>query len=78
MSKRGNKHLRTALFLAADNARKNSDYFKAIYNKQKNKGKHHYVALSHVMRKLVIIALAILKSGEPFDEKKLNLELAIT
>jgi transposase len=78
MSKRGNKHLRTALFLAADNARKHSDYFKAIYDKQKNKGKHHYVALSHVMRKLVIIAFAILKSGEPFDEKKTNLELAIT
>jgi len=78
MSKRGNKHLRTALFLAADNARKNSDYFKAIYTKQKKKGKHHYVALSHVMRKLVIIALAVIKTGEPFDEKKLNLELAIT
>ena len=78
MSKRGNKHLRTALFLAADNARKNSDYFKAIYNKQINKGKHHYVALSHVMRKLIIIAFAILKTGEPFDEKKLNLELVIT
>ena len=61
-----------------DNARKNSDYFKAIYNKQKKKGKHHYVALSHVMRKLVIIALAVIKTGEPFDEKKLNLELAIT
>lgn len=75
MSKRGNKHLRTAMFLAADNARKSSSYFKEIYDKHKEKGKHHYVALSHVMRKLLIILVAMLKTNKCFDEKNLILDL---
>jgi len=72
MSRRGSKHLREALFMAAEAARKSSPYFKAIYNKHKSKGKHHRVAISHVMRKLVDIATAMLKNNEAFSAEKLS------
>lgn len=71
MSKRGDKHLRHLMFMAADSARKCCPYFKAIYDKQKQRNKHHYVAVSHVMRKMVIIAAAMLKNNEEFSLEKL-------
>ena len=72
MSKRGSKHFREALFMAAESARKGSPYFKSIYEKQKNKGKHHRVAISHVIRKMVYIATAMLKNNEKFSIEKLS------
>jgi len=77
MSKRGDKHLRRNLFMAADNARKSCPYFKSIYDKQKARGKHHYVAISHVMRKMIIIAAAMLKNNEEYSIEKIpNFEVA--
>lgn len=70
MSKRGDKHLRRNLFMAADNARKRCPYFKSVYEKQRARGKHHYVAVSHVMRKMVIIAAAMLKNNEEYSIEK--------
>ncbi len=72
MSKRGDKHLRHLMFMAANSARICCPYFKAIYDKQKERGKHHYVAISHVMRKMVIIATAMLKNNEEFSIEKLS------
>jgi transposase len=72
MSKRGDKHLRHALFMAADSARRCCPYFKSIYDRQKLRGKHHYVAVSHVMRKMVVIATAMLKNNEEFSLEKLG------
>jgi len=47
MSKRGSKHLRTALFQASLVASVWDPMFKSIYKKHKDKGKHHHVVLSH-------------------------------
>jgi transposase len=71
MSKRGDRHFRHALFMAAESARKCCPYFKSIYDRQKLRGKHHYVAVSHVMRKMVVIATAMLKKNEQFSLEKL-------
>jgi len=72
MSKRGDKHLRHLMFMAANSARICCPCFKAIYDKQKERGKHHYVAISHVMRKMVIVATAMLKNNEEFSSEKLS------
>ncbi len=72
MSKRGDKHLRHLLFMAANSARQSCPYFKAIYNMQLDRGKHHYVALSHVIRKMIVIATAMLKNNEEFSFEKLS------
>ncbi len=72
MSKRGDRELRRLLFLAADSARRCCPHFKAIYEKQKQKGKHHKVALSHVARKIVVVATAMLKKKEEFSLEKLS------
>ena len=68
MSKRGSRSLRTALFQAASMARLHSPGFGAIYERQKAKGKHHYVAVSHVARKMVEVIWAVHKSDRPFSE----------
>jgi transposase len=39
----------------------------AFYNKLLGKGKPKKVALIAVMRKLLVLAFGILKSGKPFD-----------
>lgn len=71
MSKRGSKNLRTALFQAASMARLHSPGFASVYDRQIKRGKHHYVAISHVARKLVEVLVALEKSGQPFDPEKL-------
>jgi transposase len=39
----------------------------AFYNKLLTKGKPKKVALIAVMRKLLVLAFGVLKSGKPFD-----------
>ncbi|AGH46767.1 IS110 family transposase [Paraglaciecola psychrophila 170] len=46
--------------------RYNSSVF-AFYNKLLTKGKPKKVALIAVMRKLLVLAFGVLKSGKPFD-----------
>jgi len=53
MSKRGSVTLRCALYLAANTVRQNSPAFAEVYKRQIARGKHHTVALSHVMRAIV-------------------------
>lgn len=68
MSKRGSPHLRRALMLAADSVRRwDPDYFGAYYNKLMARGKHHYVALSGVARKLIAVMLVLMKEGRPYE-----------
>lgn len=66
MSKRGSRYLRTAIWQAAFIASRHDPMFKAVYIKHKNKGKHHYVAISHVARKMVNVIYSILKSGKEY------------
>jgi transposase len=68
MSKRGNDLVRRYLWMAALSAAQYNPAVKPLY--QRVRGKHPdqpAIAIGHVMRKLVHIALAVWKSGKPFD-----------
>ena len=66
MSKRGSSYLRDALFLAAFLICQNDETFRLYYKKKKNEGKHHYVALTHVTRKLIRVIFHLLKTNQKF------------
>jgi len=66
MSKRGSPTLRNALYLLACTIRLHTPYFNAVYKRQIAAGKHHNVALSHVVRKTVEVMCAMYKTNTPF------------
>lgn len=66
MSKRGSPYLRKALFRAAFVASNYDPVFKAYYQKKRNEGKHHNVALGAVARKLCYTIYAVLKKNEVY------------
>ena len=73
MSKRGSPTLRTALYQAAHNVRLHCPEFQKIYNQHKvEKHKHHGVAMSHVVRKLLQVIQAMAQTGLPFDASKIG------
>lgn len=67
MSKDGSPRARALLFLAAMNVMIHEPYFKAIYAKQKKKGKTHYDALGVLMSKLTRVIYGLLKNDSEFD-----------
>jgi transposase len=70
MSKRGSAHLRNALMTAADRARTCDPYFGEYYEHlTKREGKHHYVALSAVARKLCGVILALLRERRRYERR---------
>lgn len=69
MSKRGSSHLRYALLMAADAARRLDPYYGDYYDSMRARGKHHYVALSGVARKLAGTVLAVWKAGRPYESR---------
>ena len=66
MSKRGSSYLRDALFIAAFLICQNDETFRIYYEKKKNEGKHHYVTLTHVARKLTRVIFHLLKTDQKF------------
>lgn len=69
MSKRGSSYLRDSLFKAAFIISQIEPVFKEYYLKKKAEGKHHYVALTHVARKLVRVIFYLLKENEVYVSK---------
>ena len=69
MVKHGSRDLRNALYLATTAAYISSPSFQAYISKKKEQGKHHYVAISHGMKKMLRIIFSILKSNVPFVER---------
>ena len=67
MSKRGSPYLRRAIWLAAAAAILHDPAIKAFYDRKKAQGKHHYVCVGYICRKLVNIIFAVLKSGQPYQ-----------
>lgn len=67
MSKRGSKYLRRALMQSSFIAAQHDPRFKAVYEKQKKKGKHHFVALTHVARKMISVVYAVLRDQKPYQ-----------
>lgn len=69
MSKRGSSYLRYTLMQAADNVRRFDPYFGDYYDAARARGKHHYVALSGVARKLCGVVLALMKEQRPYERR---------
>jgi transposase len=70
MCKRGNDLVRRYLWMAALSACQSNPAVKPLY--QRVRAKHPQqpsIAIGHVMRKLLHLALAVWKSGKPFDPK---------
>ena len=66
ISKRGSRALRNALYLMAGTIRLHSPCFNAVYKRQVAKGKHHGVALGHVVRKIVDVMCGMYKTNTLF------------
>ncbi|MBL7081136.1 MAG: IS110 family transposase [Candidatus Omnitrophica bacterium] len=66
MSKRGSKYLRKAVYQTSFIASQRDLMFKAIYDKQRSRGKAHQVALSHVANKMLHVIWSVLKNNKPY------------
>lgn len=66
MSKRGVELARTALFQVAVCSLLHDPDMKATYDRKRAEGKHHLVAISHVMRKQLRRLVAVLVARKPF------------
>jgi transposase len=66
MSKRGSPYLRRAIWHAALTASRLDPMFQAIYDRQRKRGKHHLVALSHVANKLTRVIYSVLKGQRAY------------
>lgn len=66
MEKRGSKYLRFALFNAAMYVSHWEPTFSQYLKKKRAEGKHYYVAISHVVKKLVRLIFHLEKTGEKY------------
>lgn len=66
MSKRGSPSLRHAFYLMAHTARLHTPWLNEIYKRHIAKGKHHSVALSHVVRKIVDVMCGMYRTNTLF------------
>ena len=69
ISKAGDRIYRGALFMPAMVAVRHNTRLKAYYERLKANGKHTTVAQVAVMRKLLVFAHALYKSGQMYNEK---------
>lgn len=71
MSKRGSKYLRTAVMEAASVAAlvSGDPMFRAVYDRQKERGKHHKVATSHVANKMLHVIFSVLKNNKAYTPR---------
>lgn len=69
-SKRGSPYLRHALFTAAMVASNNDPVMHDYYIKKRAEGKHHYVALTGIERKLLGIIFHVLKENRDYRPPK--------
>jgi transposase len=67
MSAQGNDLVRRYLWMAAQTATLHNPAIRALFARQKSRGKRGDVALGHCMRKLLHLVFAVWKTGRPFD-----------
>jgi transposase len=72
-NKRGQRHIaggrsivRAALYMPALTAITHNPVIRALYQRLVKAGKHHYVAITACMRKMLVILNAMLKSNQPW------------
>ena len=74
LSKIVSKTLRKALYLPALSAKRSNPILKEFCERLKQKGKLKMVIVGACMRKLLCLALGVLKSGQPFNPHYLQQE----
>lgn len=67
ISKRGNPRIRAILYICVQNAVQHNPPVKALYDRLTGRGKHHMLAMTACMRKLLCIAYGCWRKGEAFD-----------
>ena len=67
ISRMGNSSLRKILFLPALGCIKNPNYFTGFYLNLIEKGKPKKIAITAVMRKILLTSMGVLKNQQPFD-----------
>lgn len=68
LCKMGNARLRKALYMPTMSAIQHNPHIREFYLKKISQGKHKMVALCACMRKLLVIALGVLKNETPYRE----------
>jgi transposase len=67
LSKQGSAHLRKALYFPALTAKQHNPHLRRFAERLAAAGKAKMVVVAAVMRKLLVLIYAILKSGHPYD-----------
>lgn len=67
MSKRGSPHLRRAVYLACQSAVRTDPYFKAIYERQLQRGKPKRKALGAVMNRFIHVLYAVWRDNRAYS-----------
>ena len=66
-SKKGSRYLRYALFQVARVIWRFDPVYKAFYEKKQAEGKHYYVILGHIQKKLCRLIYSLMKSGNSYE-----------
>lgn len=66
-SKKGSRYLRYALFQVARVIWIHDPVFNAYYQKKQAEGKHYYVILGHIQKKLCRLIYSLMKSGNSYE-----------
>ncbi len=66
-SKKGSKYLRYALFQVSRIIWQHDPVFQAYYEKKQSEGKHYYVILGHIQKKVIRVVYSILKNGTSYN-----------
>ena len=72
ISKRGNKPLRSILFSAAFVAQRHDPELREYYLKKRSEGKHHFVIICAIERRIVNRIFAVWKRGTPYEKRTLK------
>ena len=74
---RGERHIsggraavRAALYMPAISAIQHNPVIRALYQRLVHAGKHHYVAITACMRKILVILNAMIRSNQPWKHSK--------
>ena len=65
-SKKGSKYLRYALFQVSRVIWQHDPVFQAYYKKKQSEGKHYYVILGHMQKKVIRVVYSILKNDTTY------------
>ena len=68
-SKKGSRYLRYALFQVSRIIWQWDPTFKAYYEKKQSEGKHYYVILGHIQKKVIRVIYSIMKNGTVYEPR---------